>query len=109
MNAKIERLFRVPYKRLNLVKQALDKRKFGFIYEFTKESLFEGVDQADCAAEKAKSDFDAEVDREEVSPELLLAFRQAYWAYSEESRKVRDLVSDREGAVADFLSPFVSK
>jgi len=104
MSERIERFFRVPYKRLNAVKQDLYVKKFGFIYQFTKEELLVLVDQADSAASKAKSDFELEIANSDVVQELKSDFIRAYLKYYQESREVRDLIETRGKSLTDFLA-----
>jgi len=104
MDERIERFFRVPYKRLNAVNQYLYVKKFGFIYQFTKKELLVLVDQADSAASKAKSDFEIEIANSDVAQEFKSDFIKAYLKYYRESREVRDLVESRGKAPADFLA-----
>jgi len=105
MKDRIERLFRVPHRILEAVRQALEKKKMlGIIHKFTKEELFSQIDQADSAMEKAKADFEIGVENDSESPELLLMFRQAHFDYFRKSSDLRGLVHSRVDSAADFIA-----
>lgn len=101
---RIERFFRVPYKRLDAVKQRLYLKKFSLVYQFTKEELLALVDQADSAALKAESDFELEMANTDVPQQFKLDFLEANFKYHQKSREMRDVILSRGKTSADFLS-----
>jgi hypothetical protein len=106
MNKKIERLFRVPYKRLESIKKDIRIKKFaGMLHRFPKDDLLHRVEQADAAAESAIATFEVEIQHHGIAPDLLAEFREAHQRYYAKSRQVRDWIIDRESTVFDFLVP----
>jgi len=106
MDKKVERLFRVPYERLESVKQHINIKKYGgTLHRFSKDDLLGRVEQADAAAESAIATFEIGIQHHGITPELLAEFREAHQRYYAESRQVRDWIVDREGTLFDFLAP----
>ena len=106
MDKKIERLFRVPYERLESVKQDVNVKKYGgTVHRFSKDELFDRIEQADAAAESAIATFEIEIQHDGITPDLLAEFREAHQKYYAESRQVKDWIIDRESTLFDFLTP----
>ncbi len=106
MSKKIERLFRVPYERLESVKRDINIKKYGrFFHKFSKDDLLDRIEQADAAARAATATFEIEIQHDGISPELLAEFREVHQKYYADSRRVRDQIIERENALLDFLEP----